>query len=88
MAAHEERLREAKQTADFSKVLDEYQSAQDKIEKDLEKQRAKEAADLQRRLKNRRNKAKSEKELKVQDELRDLEDEKEADLAGLKHQKK
>jgi len=88
LAAHEERLREAKQTADFSKVLDEYQSAQDKIEKDLEKQRAKEAADLQRRLKNRRNKAKSEKELKVQDELRDLEDEKEADLAGLKHQKK
>jgi hypothetical protein len=39
LAAHEEKLREAKQTTDFSKVLEEYQGAQDKIEKDLDKQR-------------------------------------------------
>ena len=42
---------------------------------------------MQRLLKNRRNKAKSEKEIKVQAELKDLQDEKEEQLVDLKRKK-
>lgn len=70
LASYEDKLRDAKHSTDFAKELDEYQNAQAKIDKELEKQRAKEQAELQRLLKNRRNKAKSEKALKLQAELK------------------
>jgi hypothetical protein len=54
----------------------------------LEKQRARELAEMQRLLKNRRNKAKSEKEIAVQQELKVLEQEKEVSLEDLMKKKK
>jgi hypothetical protein len=72
LSAYEDKLKEAKKSNDFAAVLDEYQGAQSRVEKELEKQRAKEMSDLQRRLKNRRNKAQSEKELATQAELKAL----------------
>lgn len=52
--------------------MDEYRGAQDKVDRELDKQREKEMTELQRRLRNRRNKAKSEKELATQEELKAL----------------
>ena len=58
------------------------------MDKELDKQRQKEMSELQRRLKNRRNKAKSEKELKTQEDLKALEENKETELADLKAQRR
>lgn len=69
-------------------MLDEYKGAQDKVDKELDKQRQKEMSELQRRLKNRRNKAKSEKELKTQEDLKALDEKKEVELADLKAQRR
>jgi hypothetical protein len=54
----------------------------------LERERARELAEMQRLLKNRRNKAKSEKEIAVQQELKVLEQEKEVSLEDLMKKKK
>lgn len=45
-------------------------------------------SELQRRLKNRRNKAKSEKELKTQEDLKALDEKKDAELVDLKAQRR
>lgn len=58
------------------------------MDKELDKQRQKEMSELQRRLKNRRNKAKSEKELKTQEDLKSLDEKKEVELADLKAQRR
>jgi hypothetical protein len=72
LAAYEDKLKDANKSAAFSKVLDEYRGAQDKVDRELDKQREKEMTELQRRLRNRRNKAKSEKELATQEDLKAL----------------
>ena len=87
LSSFEERLKEAKKSQDFTRVLDEYEAAQAKVDKELARQRQKEADDLARALKNRRNKARSEKELKIQQEVKALEETKEGELAELKQRK-
>ena len=87
LSMFEERLKEAKKSQDFTRTLDEYEAAQAKVDKELAKQRQKETDDLARLLKNRRSKARSEKELKIQQEVKDLEEKKEGELAELKHRK-
>lgn len=72
LAAYEDKLKDANKSAAFSKVLDEYRGAQDKVDREFDKQREKEMTELQRRLRNRRNKAKSEKELATQEDLKAL----------------
>jgi hypothetical protein len=57
------------------------------VDAELEKQRAKETAELQRRLKNRRNKAKSEKDLAVQEEVKVADAEAAVALAGLQERR-
>lgn len=84
LSAYEDKLKEAKKSNDFAKVLEEYQGAQARVDKEMEKQRAKEMAELQRRLKARRTKAKSEKDQLVQEDAKAAEDEQAAELQQLK----
>ena len=64
--------------------MDEYRGAQDKVDRELDKQREKQMTELQRRLRNRRNKAKSEKELATQVDLKVLQVKEEEELVDVK----
>ena len=64
--------------------MDEDRGAQDKVDRELDKQREKQMTELQRRLRNRRNKAKSEKELATQVDLKALQVKEEEELVDIK----
>lgn len=71
LAEHMEKLRDA-QKGNFGDELDAFQKEQGQLEAEIERQRQRERDDLERRLKNRRNKAKSKKELAIKEEVDDL----------------
>jgi hypothetical protein len=62
-----EKLRDA-QGGDFTKQLDSFQKGQDDVESEIERQRAIEKAELERRLKNRRAKARAKKEMGIKED--------------------
>jgi hypothetical protein len=54
LASFEDKLREAKDGKDFGKVLEGYQAASKRVDGEMEKEAAKQQADLEKALKNRR----------------------------------
>jgi hypothetical protein len=54
LSSFEDKLREAKDTKDFGKVLEGYQQASKRVDGELEKEAAKQRAELEKALKNRR----------------------------------
>jgi hypothetical protein len=66
-----EKLRD-NQSGDFGKELEAFEREQNALEAELERQRQRERDDLERRLKNRRNKAKSKKEIAINDEIEEV----------------
>jgi hypothetical protein len=74
--AFEDRLQDAdgNNPAQFQKALDEYQNAQAKVDRELDKARQKQEDELKRRLKNRRNKAKADKDLDIHQQVKALEE--------------
>jgi DNA anti-recombination protein RmuC len=54
LASFEDKLREARDGKDFGKVLEGYQAASKRVDGELEKEAAKQKADLEKALKNRR----------------------------------
>jgi hypothetical protein len=59
LASFEDKLREAKDTKDFGKVLEGYQSASKRVDSELEKEQAKQLSELEKALKNRRGQRKA-----------------------------
>lgn len=54
LAAFEDQLRDAKGAKDFGKVLDNYQQASKRVDTELEKEKVRQEAELEKILKNRR----------------------------------
>ncbi len=78
LATYEDQLREAKNSKDFGKVLDNFQQASKRVDNEIEKERAKQEAELEKALKNRRgqrrlqvDKEKNEKLKQAQKEFED-----------------
>ena len=80
LSEYEDRLKNAGGKDQFQKVLGEYQLAQAKVEKELERQRQKEDDRLDRELKARRAKAKARAELKRNEKFAKIDEEIEEQL--------
>jgi hypothetical protein len=68
----EDQLREAKNTKDFGKVLDSYQEASKRVDKELEKERMKQESDLEKALKNRRGQRRAQIDKEKIEKMKDL----------------
>ncbi len=72
LSSFEDKLREAKDTKDFGKVLEGYQQASKRVDGELEKEAAKQRAELEKALKNRRGQKRAQIDKDKNEQIRQL----------------
>ena len=72
LASFEDKLREARDGKDFGKVLEGYQAASKRVDGELEKEAAKQKADLEKALKNRRGQKRAQIEKDKNEQIKAL----------------
>lgn len=78
LSSFEDRLRDAGNTREFERVLDEYQDQSRRVDSELEKERLKQQQELERALKNRKGQRRATIEKEKAEALRQVQAEFEA----------